>query len=314
MCSFNHKPVLLAEVLANLRLQPGGRVVDGTLGGAGHAEAMLRAVSPNGFLFGCDRDGEAIEAASRRLEPFAGQFELRRGHYGDLADWVPAESCDAVLLDLGVSSPQLDTADRGFSFSQDGPLDMRMDRGQSLTAEKIVNEYDAADLARIFWEYGDETKSRRIAGRIVRMRETEPLKTTAQLAGLVERVSPRRGKKSHPATRVFQALRIAVNDEMGGLQRGLNAAVSLLKPGGRLAVITFHSLEDRAVKRFGRESSADYAWDDSAMRPDWSRPKQPILKILNNKAVKPGATELEGNPRSRSAQLRVYEKLEVKNG
>lgn len=265
--------MLLAEVLVNLRLQPGGRVADGTLGGAGHAEAMLRAVSPNGFLFGCDRDGAAIEAATRRLEPFVGQFEIRRGHFGELADWVPHEGCDAVLLDLGVSSPQLDTAERGFSFMQDGPLDMRMDRRQSVTAGQIVNEYDATTLANIFWEYGDERKSRKIAGRIVRAREEEPITTTAKLAELVEQVMPRRGKKSHPATRVFQALRIAVNDEMGGLTRGLDAAVRLLKSGSRLAVITFHSLEDRAVKRFGRDLSAEFEWDDNALRPDWSKPK-----------------------------------------
>lgn len=309
MSSFNHKPVLLAEVLANLQLQPGGRVADGTLGGAGHAQAMLKAVSPNGFLYGCDRDGAAIEAATARLAPFAGQFEIRRGHYGELADWVPGESCNAVLLDLGVSSPQLDVPERGFSFGQDGPLDMRMDRRQSLTAEAIVNDYGEAELANIFWEYGDETKSRKIARRIVRVRETERVTTTAQLAGLIEQILPRRGKKSHPATRVFQALRIAVNDEMGGLARGLDVAATLLKPGGRLAVITFHSLEDRAVKRFGRALSAEYEWDDDAMQPDWSRPRKPILKIVKNKAVKPGAAELDENPRSRSAQLRVYEKL-----
>jgi len=306
---FTHKPVLLAEVLANLQLSDGGRVADGTLGGAGHAEAMLRAVLPTGFLYGCDRDGVAIEAAVGQLAQYAGRFEIRRGHYGELADWVPGESCDAVLLDLGVSSPQLDVPERGFSFSHDGPLDMRMDQRQPLTAEQIVNEYGETELANIFWEYGDETKSRKIANRIVRVRETGRITSTAQLAELVERILPRRGKKSHPATRMFQALRIAVNDEMGGLMRGLNAATTLLKPGGRLAVITFHSLEDRAVKRFGRALSAEYEWDDDAMRPDWSRPRQPILKIVKNKAIKAGAVELDENPRSRSAQLRVYEKL-----
>lgn len=310
--TFGHKPVLLREVLDQLRLRPGAVVVDGTLGGAGHAVAMLKSTSPNGFLFGCDRDGDALAAARLRLAEFDGRFEIRRGNFADLVDWVPANHCDAVLLDLGVSSKQLDDASRGFSFSHDGPLDMRMDDRQPLTAARLVNEAPAEELARIFWEYGDEHRSRRIAAELVRLREARPFRTTGELAVVVERISPRRGRKTHPATRVFQALRIAVNDEMAGLRTGLNGVVRLLKPGGRLAVITFHSLEDRLVKLFGRERSAEYEWDFGAMRPDWSRPRVPDLRPVNSRSIRPGEAEVRDNPRSRSAQLRVFEKLELK--
>lgn len=306
--SFEHQPVLLTEVLEQLGLFPGAVVADGTLGGGGHAAAILQATSPNGFLFGCDRDGAAVEAAAESLTRFAGRHELRRGHFAELADWVPAGTCDAVLFDLGVSSHQLDNAGRGFSFSQDGPLDMRMDDRQALTAAQLVNELPVAELARIFWEYGDERQARRIAREIERARQAREIGSTGELAALVEQVVPRRGRRTHPATKVFQALRIAVNDELGGLQTGLAGALSLLKPGGRLAVITFHSLEDRLVKQFGREQSAGYDWDAGALRPDWSRPRRPELVIVNARAIKPGETELRENPRSRSAQLRVFEK------
>ena len=182
------------------------------------------------------------------------------GNFAELADWVPAGSCDGVLLDLGVSSPQLDEAERGFSFQQDGPLDMRMDRRQELTAADLVNGASAEELARIFWELGGERDARRFARAIVQDRERRQFETTRQLAELIERLAPRRGKKTHPATKVFQALRIAVNDEIGSLKRGLAAAVKILKPGGRLAVITFHSLEDRVVKDFGRARARDYTF------------------------------------------------------
>ncbi len=308
MNRFEHKPVLLTEVMAQLDLQPGGVVADGTLGGAGHAAAMLKATSPNGFLYGCDRDGAAVKAAAERLAEFAGRFDLRRGHFGELADWVPAGSCDAVLLDLGVSSHQLDSAERGFSFSHDGPLDMRMDDRQALTAAQLVNELDAAALAKIFWEYGDESQSRKIAGRIASQRAVRPIQKTGELAALVEAVTPRHGRRTHPATKVFQALRIAVNDELAGVRAGLDAALVILKPGGRLAVITFHSMEDRLVKRYGRERAGEFDWDVVAMRPDWSKPRRPELKVRTGKAIKPGSAEVRENPRSRSAQLRVFEK------
>ncbi|HWD93847.1 MAG TPA: 16S rRNA (cytosine(1402)-N(4))-methyltransferase RsmH [Verrucomicrobiae bacterium] len=306
---FVHKTVMTAEVLDALRPKAGGRYADGTLGGAGHAEAMLATSSPTGWLSGCDRDGDAVEAAKRRLAPFAGRFEIRRGNFAELADWIAPESCDGVLFDLGVSSPQLDVAERGFSFQQEGPLEMRMDSRQKLTAAELVNNASAEELARIFWEYGGERDSRRFAKAIVHDRETRRFATTRQLAELIERISPRHGRKAHPATKVFQALRIAVNDEIGSLKRGLEAALKILKPGGRLAVITFHSLEDRVVKDFGRAGARDYTFAGGVDVPELRAPRAPELKIITRKAIAPGETELVENPRSRSAQLRVFEKI-----
>lgn len=301
---------MAAEVLAALKPQANGRYADGTLGGAGHAAPILAASSPTGWLSGCDRDGVAVEAARKRLaEQFAGRFEIRRGNFAELADWVPAASCDGVLLDLGVSSPQLDSAGRGFSFQNDGPLDMRMDDQQKLTAADLVNDLDAEALAKIFWEFGDERESRRFARAMVHDRAQRKFTTTLQLAGLIERLAPRHGKKSHPATKVFQALRIAVNDEIGSLKRGLAAAVKILKPGGRLAVITFHSLEDRVVKEFGRERTRDYTFSGAVDVPELRSPCVPELKWVSRKAILPGELELAENPRSRSAQLRVLEKI-----
>lgn len=309
MPDYSHNPVMVAEVLAALRPCPGGKYADGTVGGGGHAAAMLAATSPTGWLSGCDRDGAAVEAAARRLAEFAGRFEIRRGNFAELAEMWPAESYDGVLLDLGVSSPQLDTAERGFSFQQEGPLDMRMDTRQGTTAADLVNRLGADELAKIFWQLGDEPQSRRFARAIEMDRRQRPFTMTGQLAGLIERLSPRRGQRTHPATKVFQALRMAVNDELGSLRRGLDAAVKILKPGGRLAVITFHSLEDRVVKEFGRERSRDYEFDGPVDVPELRRPKKPELKWVERKAVKPGEAELAENPRSRSAQLRILEKI-----
>lgn len=309
MIPFSHKSVLLAEVLAALQPRRGGRYVDGTVGGGGHAAAMLAASSPDGWLSGCDRDSVALEAARERLVEFAGRFELRLGNYAELAEWVPARSCDGVLLDLGVSSPQLDDASRGFSFQQDGPLDMRMDRRQALTAADLVNTAPVEELARIFWEFADERDSRRIAREIERHRQSRKIVTTADLAALVERVKPRRGERTHPATRVFQALRLTVNDELGALERGLRAALTLLKPGGRLAVITFHSLEDRRVKDFGNERARDYSFDGAVDVPELRKPRAPEVRWVSRKVTRPGPAEVADNPRSRSAQLRVLEKI-----
>ena len=310
MPDFVHKTVMAAEVLNALKPSPGGRYADGTLGGAGHAESILAASSPTGWLFGCDRDGAAIEAAKKRLaEKFAGRFEFRQGNFAEMAGWIPAAGCDGVLLDLGVSSPQLDSPGRGFSFQQDGPLDMRMDTRQTLTAADLVNGAGAEELAKIFWEFGGERESRRLAKAIVHDRAQRKFETTRQLAELIERLSPRRGKKAHPATKIFQALRIAVNDELGSLKRGLAAAVTILKPGGRLAVITFHSLEDRVVKEFGRERTRAYTFSGAVDVPELRRSRIPELKWVARKAIKPGADELNDNPRSRSAQLRVLEKI-----
>jgi 16S rRNA (cytosine1402-N4)-methyltransferase len=306
---FVHKPVMLAEVLDALKPVPGGRYADGTVGGAGHAAALLAASSPTGWLYGCDRDGRAVEAARRRLAEFAGRFEIRHGNFADLAEWVPAGSCDGVLLDLGLSSPQLDRAERGFSFQQDGPLDMRMDTRQALTAAELVNTAGAGELAKLFWELGGERQARRMANAIARERQTGPLATTRHLADLIERCSPRRGARTHPATRVFQALRMAVNDELGFLERGLAGALRLLKSGGRLVVITFHSLEDRAVKEFGRARARDYTFTGRVDVPELREPRTPELRWVFRKALMPGASELAENPRSRSAQVRVMEKI-----
>ncbi|MGA2243640.1 MAG: 16S rRNA (cytosine(1402)-N(4))-methyltransferase RsmH [Verrucomicrobiota bacterium] len=310
MPEFIHRPVMAAEVLSALRPQPGGRFVDGTLGGAGHAALLLNASSPTGWLFGCDRDGIAVEIAKKRLaEKFAGRFDVRRGNYADLAGWLPEKSCQAALLDLGVSSPQLDSPDRGFSFLQDGPLDMRMDDRQALTAADLLNGEGAEALARMFWELGGERDSRRFARAIVQDRALRKFESTRQLAELIERLSPRAGRKAHPATKVFQALRIAVNDELGSLRRGLEAAVKILQPGGRLAVITFHSLEDRAVKEFGRERTRDYTFTGAVDVPELRQPRAPELKWVSRKAILPGVEEVKENPRARSAQLRVLEKV-----
>ena len=300
---------MMAEVLAALRPMPGGRYADGTLGGAGHAAAILAASSPNGWLCGCDRDGVAIEAAGQRLAEFAGRFEIRQGNFADLADWVAPGSCDGVLLDLGVSSPQLDEAERGFSFQQDGPLDMRMDRGQCLTAAELVNTASAEELAKVFWDLGGERDARRFARAIARDRDQRPFSTTRQIAELIERLSPRRGRRAHPATKVFQALRMAVNDEVGSLRRGLDGAFRILKPGGRLAVITFQGVDDRIVKDFGRARARDYTFNGGMDVPELRIPRAPELTWLQRKPMTPGAVEMEANPRSRSAQLRVMEKI-----
>ncbi len=298
---------MLAEVLAAVRPRPGAIHADGTLGGAGHAAAVLAASAPSGRLFGCDRDGVAIEAAQARLAEFAGRFELRRGNFSELSSWIAPASCDSVLLDLGVSSPQLDEPERGFSF-QDGPLDMRMDMRQPLTAAALVNTAAADELANIFWKFGDERESRRFARAIVHDREQRPFETTGQLAELIERLSPRAGRRTHPATRVFQALRIAVNDEIGSLERGLDGSLKILKPGGRLAVISFHSIEDRVVKLFGRARARDYTFAGTDV-PELRAPCAPEIRIISRKAIQPGDAEVVENPRSRSAKLRVFEKI-----
>ena len=309
MPAYSHRPVMEAEVLSALRPKRGGRYADGTVGGAGHSAAILAASAPDGLLFGCDRDGTAIEAARQRLAEFAGRFELRQGNFGELGEWVAAGSCDGVLLDLGVSSPQLDDAERGFSFLRDGPLDMRMDRRQRLTAAELISTADEEKLSRIFWELGGERDARRLARAIVQSREQRPFERTRQLAGLIERLAPRGGKPPHPATKIFQALRMAVNDEVGSLKTGLAGALKILKPGGRLAVITFQGLDDRVVKEFGRAAARDYTFEGGVDIPELRRPRAPEMKLVNRKAILPSAAEVAANPRSRSAQLRVMERM-----
>jgi 16S rRNA (cytosine1402-N4)-methyltransferase len=301
---------MATEVVSALQPRAGGHYADGTVGGAGHARTILAASSPTGWLYGCDRDGAAVEAAKQRLAgEFAGRFEIRRANFSEMAEWIPAASCDGVILDLGVSSPQLDSARRGFSFQNDGPLDMRMDDRQTLTAADLVNGASEAELAGFFWEYGGERESRRMAKAIVHDRVRRKFETTWQLAELIDRISLRRGGKTHPATKVFQSLRIAVNDEIGSLKCGLETALNILKPGGRLAVITFHSLEDRVVKEFGRKKTRDYTFSGELDVPELRTPRAPEMKWVARKAIAPRETEVKENPRSRSAQLRVLEKI-----
>ena len=306
---YKHVPVMPTEVLQALRPKDGGRYADGTIGGGGHAEMILEASKLGGWLGGSDRDGAAVEAASSRLAPFAGRFEIRKGSFASLVDWIEPGSLDGVLLDLGVSSPQLEWPDRGFSLLRDGPLDMRMDAEESVTAANIINGETEVKLADIIWRLGGERKSRKIAKAIVRAREKKEIKTTKVLAEIIETVKPRRGKKTHPATNVFQALRIKVNDEFGELIRGLKSVSSLLREEGRLAVITFHSGEDRIVKDYGNVETRDYdvlgKEDVPVLRVD--RPQR--MRWINRKAICATEEEVAANPRARSAQLRVLEKM-----
>jgi 16S rRNA (cytosine1402-N4)-methyltransferase len=309
MAGFEHKPVLVEEVLAALKPRAGGRYVDGTVGGAGHATRILQASAPDGYLVGFDQDAMAIEAATARLSAeFAARFELHHANYASARDFVADSSCDGVVLDLGVSSPQLDRPERGFSFMAEGPLDMRQDQRQRTTAADIVNRWSADELARIFWELGGERDSRRLARVIERERAFRKIETTRQLAELIESASPRHGRKSHPATKIFLALRMEVNTELPKLAAGLEACWSLLKPGGTLAVITFHSLEDRMVKDFGRNLTRDYDVIGEVDVPELRKERAARARWIV-KRTQPSDVELAENPRARSAQLRAIEKL-----
>ena len=295
-------------MLEGLCPRKNGRYADGTIGGGGHAEMVLKA-STGSWLGGSDRDDAAVEAASSRLAPFGDRVEVRHGEFSTMTDWIESGTLDGVLLDLGVSSHQMDEAGRGFSIRKEGPLDMRMDDRKNKTAADWVNTRSAEDLANIFWKLGGERHSRRIAGAIIRQRKLAPLKTTIELADVIEKVCPRKGRKTHPATRTFQALRMAVNDEAEELQKGLPRVVSLLKPGGRLVVITFHSGEDRTVKQFGREETRDYDVQGEEDVPDLRVQRPARMRWVNRKAIRATEEEETKNPRARSAQLRVLEKL-----
>jgi len=289
-----HVPVLLAEALELLAVRPGALCVDGTVGLGGHAAAVLRASAPDGRLVGFDRDGETLAAAQARLAEFGARVRLEQADYRDIPDRLAGERPDAILLDLGVSSVQLDDPARGFSFQAEGPLDMRMDRTEGTTAADLVNRTRESDLADLIFEYGDETGSRRIARAIVRARETKPIETTTELADIVRRAAPRRRPGGlHPATRTFQALRIRVNRELEGLREALVRIAGCLAPRGRMAVIAFHSLEDRASKEAFRELA----------RQGFS--------VLTRKPVRPGEDEVRANPRSRSARLRAVAREEA---
>jgi 16S rRNA (cytosine1402-N4)-methyltransferase len=304
-----HTAVLLAEVLTALNIRAGGTYLDATFGRGGHAEAILEKLTLDGRLLCLDRDPVAIAEAKARLgsDSRVKLFLAPFSKLGDCADAVePGLEFDGILFDLGVSSPQLDEPSRGFSFMQDGPLDMRMSRGEGLSAADVVNGAAEAELARIFRVYGEERFAGRIARAIVADRQERAFTRTLELAGLIERVAPSRERHKHPATRVFQALRIHVNRELAELETGLEAAHARLAPRGRLAVISFHSLEDRMVKRFMRDhAQADPMY---AGLPDIPPHARPTLRLVG-KSVEPHAAEIASNPRARSARLRVAERL-----
>lgn len=302
-----------AEVLSLLSPRPGGIYVDGTLGGAGHARMILEASAPDGVLVGFDRDPEALAAARQRLAPYGDRVRLVRANYAAMAESLAGLGIDAVdgfLLDIGVSSHQLDTAERGFSFQVDAPLDMRMDPESGATAADLVNELSLDELARIIREYGEERWAKRIASFIVKAREElGAIESTMQLVDCIKGAIPRSAweERIHPATRTFQALRIAVNDELGSLERGLASGIELLAAGGRGVVISFHSLEDRIVKTVFRR----YAQGCTCPRmlPRCVCGNKPRVRILTGKPVMAGDDEVVVNPRARSAKVRAVEKL-----
>jgi len=311
--SFEHKPVLLAEVLAYLNPQPQKVIVDCTLGGGGHSSALLEKILPGGRLIALDQDRDAIAAAQKILKPFGTEnFTIIHGNFVNLRYFLQQAGIaevDAVLYDLGVSSYQLDEGERGFSYRQDALLDMRMDRTAPFSAADLVNQKSAAELSRIIFEYGEERWAKRIAEFIVQERENGPITTTGQLTEIIKKAIPKGARKEgpHPAKRTFQALRIAVNRELEILEQSLEDGADFLKPGGRAAVITFHSLEDRIVKRtFQRMAQGCICPKDLPVCVCGRRPR---VKILTGKPVLPGEEELTDNPRARSAKLRVAEKL-----
>lgn len=305
--SSRHQPVMVSEVLDGLAVQADGRYIDCTVGLGGHAEAILKAGSPSARVLGLDLDPAALDLAQERLDRYGDRALLVEGNFSQVAeaarrhDFVPA---DGVLMDLGVSSLQLDEAERGFSFRLEAPLDMRMSPNQELTAADIVNTYSRDELADVIWRYGEERHSRRIARLIV---ENRPLRTTTELAQLVERAVGGAREKIHPATRTFQALRIAVNEELDSLETALRDACSLLGFGKRLAVISFHSLEDRMVKEFIRRESSDCICPPTT--PACRCGHSATLRPVGRRPIMPTADEAAANPRSRSAKLRIAERI-----
>jgi 16S rRNA (cytosine1402-N4)-methyltransferase len=301
-----HRPVLVTEVVELLAPRAGALVVDATCGGGGHTKEILRTGAD---VLAFDQDPEAIEHASERLSPYGGRVTLRQINFrnaGEVLDQLGIVGIGGALFDLGVSSRQLENAERGFSVVRNGPLDMRMDPRRELTAAIVVNSYAEEELIRIFREFGEEPAARRIASQLVKMRKTTSFSDTMQLAKAVEKIVWRHGRR-HPATQVFQALRMEVNDELGALEEGLRVLTARLESGARIAVITFHSLEDRIVKNFFRDRSR--ALLD---RPEWPGPRpnpDSALRLITSKPVEPGENEQRVNPRSRSAKLRVAERI-----
>ena len=305
--TLTHTPVLTEEVLRYLAVQPGGLYVDCTIGLGGHAKAILDAAAPGGLLLGLDADPKALEIAARVLQSYGDSAHLAESNFRELGrvcrsnNFAPVHG---VLFDLGVSSLQLADLERGFGFQVEAPLDMRFGPGQSLTAAEIVNDYAESDLADVIWRFGDEPGSRRVARAIIRAR---PLRTTTELATAVSRALPGGRKRIHPATRTFQAIRIAVNDELGALSSALEQARDVLGNGGRLVTIAFHSLEDRIVKQFLQQESRDCICPPES--PACTCDHRATMRILTKRPVSPGPEELASNPRSRSARLRAAERV-----
>ena len=311
MSDFHHVSVLLNECLENLNIRPDGIYVDGTLGGAGHSRRIAERLT-TGRLIGIDRDPVALKAAGERLAEFGDRVTLVHSNFCEIEqvlDDLGIAAVDGILLDLGVSSPQLDDGERGFSYMVDAPLDMRMDSGDALTAETVVNTWSYEELRRILFDYGEERYAPQIAAAICRRRETAPIKTTLELVDIIRSAMPAAAlrEKQHPAKRSFQAIRIAVNDELGAVRKVMDAAIHRLRSGGRLAVITFHSLEDRIVKNGMADAAKGCTCPPSF--PVCICGRKPQVKIITRKPITAGAEELENNPRSRSAKLRVCEKI-----
>ena len=310
--SFEHVSVMLCETVDLLGVREGGVYVDGTLGGGGHSAEILRRLNGTGHLYGIDRDADALDAATARLSG-AGNFTAIRGNFHDVTALLAAqgvEKIDGMMIDLGVSSYQLDTAERGFSYHADAPLDMRMDQRQALTAATIVNTYSKEELTRILRDYAEEKWAARIADIIAEHRAKKPIETTGELVACVDAAIPKKVRmqeSGHSARRTFQALRIAVNDELDPLRAALTDMVDLLVPGGHLAVLTFHSLEDRIVKQTFRTLANPCTCPPKI--PVCICGKKPVVRVLGGGGIKPGAEEIARNPRSRSAMLRGCEKL-----
>lgn len=308
---FQHRSVLLDECIDALSIRPDGIYLDGTLGGAGHSLEICRRLT-TGRLIGVDRDEVALRAAAERLKPFADRVTTVHSNFCEIntiLDGLGLDGVDGMLFDLGVSSPQLDDASRGFSYMADAPLDMRMDRGEALTASTVVNEWPQEELRRILYEYGEERYAPQIAAAIARRRQQRPIETTLELVDVIRSAMPPQAlrEKQHPAKRSFQAIRIAVNDELASISRLMHDAIDRLNPGGRLAVITFHSLEDRIVKNAMQAAAKGCTCPPEF--PVCICGKKPKVRVLTRKPIVSGAQELAENPRARSAKLRVAEKL-----
>ncbi|WP_462409180.1 16S rRNA (cytosine(1402)-N(4))-methyltransferase RsmH [Neobacillus sp. Marseille-QA0830] len=309
---FEHTTVLLEEAVDGLAIKPDGIYVDCTLGGAGHSSRILTRLGDKGKLFAFDQDETAIAHAKEKLSQYKDRLTIIKSNFLFLTEELNKlgiTQVDGILYDLGVSSPQLDTPERGFSYHHDAPLDMRMDKEASLSAYEVINEWSYEQLVRIFFRYGEEKFSKQIARRIETIRQEKPIESTAQLVDIIKEAipAPARRKGGHPAKRIFQAVRIAVNDELAVFEKSLNQAIQLLKPGGRISVITFHSLEDRICKAAFK--SASETPDLPHGLPVIPDEYKPILKLVTRKPIVPSEVELENNNRARSAKLRIAEKI-----